>query len=95
MLPLVSGCRDPRSLFRRRWKRRSPSSKRDPSHPVHARVDGLDVELRVVSSSETHPGVGSHLAAIDPWEGIALDELARILREGREAGGSAAPPEMP
>ena len=69
--------------------------KRDPSRPVHARVDGLDVELRVVSSSETHPGVGSRLAAIGPWEGIALDELARILREGRESGGSAAPPEMP
>jgi hypothetical protein len=69
--------------------------KRDPSHPVQARVDGLDVELRVVPSSETRPGVGSRLAAIGPWEGIALDELARILREGREAGGSAAPPEMP
>jgi len=69
--------------------------KRDPSHPVHARVDGFDVELRVVPSNETHPGVGSRLAAIGPWEGIALDELDRILREGREAGGSAAPPEMP
>ncbi len=69
--------------------------KRDPSHPVHARVDGFDVELRVVPSNETHLGVGSRLAAIGPWEGIALDELDRILREGREAGGSAAPPEMP
>ncbi len=69
--------------------------KRDPSHPVHARVDGLDVELRVLPSNETHPGAGSRLAAIGPWEGIALDELDRILREGREAGGSAPAPEMP
>ena len=69
--------------------------KRDPSHPVHARVDGLDVELRVVPSNETSLGVGSRLAAIGPWDGIALEELDRILREGREAGGSAAPPEMP
>src|SRR3954464_14199672 len=38
--------------------------KRDPSHPVHARVDGLDVELRVVPSNETQPGLGSRLAAI-------------------------------
>jgi hypothetical protein len=68
--------------------------KRDPSHPVHVRVDGFDVELRVVPP-ETHPGAGSRLAAIGSWEGIALDELDRILREGREAGGSAAPPEMP
>jgi hypothetical protein len=69
--------------------------KRDPSHPVQARVDGLDVELRVVPSNETSLGVGSRLAAIGPWEGIALDELDRILREGREAGGSAPAPEMP
>ena len=69
--------------------------KRDPSHPVQARVEGLDVELRVLPSNETQPGVGSRLAAIGPWEGIALDELDRILREGRDAGGSAPAPEMP
>jgi hypothetical protein len=69
--------------------------KRDPSHPVRARVDGLDVEMRVLPSNETVLGVGSRLAAIGPWEGIALDELDRILREGREAGDSAPAPEMP
>ena len=69
--------------------------KRDPSHPVHARVDGLDLELRIIPSNETQPGVGSRLAAIGPWEGVALEDLMRILREGRESGGSAAPPEMP
>ena len=68
--------------------------KRDPSHPVHARVDGLDVELRVLPSNETSLGLGSQLAAIGPWEGIALEELDRILREGREAGGTAPAPEM-
>ena len=40
--------------------------KRDPSHPVHARVDGLDFELRIIPSNETQPGVGSRLAAIGP-----------------------------
>ena len=69
--------------------------KRDPSHPVYARVDGLDVELRPLPSNETALGVGSRLAAIGPWEGIALEELNRILREGREAGGSAPAPDMP
>lgn len=69
--------------------------KRDPSQPVRARVDGLDMELRVLPSNETQPGVGTRLAAIGPWEGIALDDLVRILREGRESGGSAAAPEMP
>jgi len=45
--------------------------------------------------NETDLGAGSRLAAIGPWEGIALEELDRILREGREAGGSAAAPDMP
>jgi hypothetical protein len=67
----------------------------DPSHPVPARVDGLDFELRIIPSNETQPGVGSRLAAIGPWEGVDLEDLMRILREGRESGGSAAPPEMP
>jgi hypothetical protein len=69
--------------------------KRDPSRPVHARVDGLDVELRALPSNESQPGLGTRLAAIGPWEGVAVDDLMRILREGRESGGSAAPPEMP
>jgi hypothetical protein len=69
--------------------------KRDPSHPVQARVDGLDVELRVVPSNDAHPGVGTRLAAIGPWEGIGLEDLERILREGRESGGTAAAPELP
>lgn len=69
--------------------------KRDPSHSAHAFVDGIEVELRVVPSNETKPRLGARLAAIGPWEGIALDDLMKMLREGRETGGSAAPPEMP
>jgi hypothetical protein len=69
--------------------------KRDPSHPVHARADGLDFELRIIPRNETQPGLGTRLAAIGPWEGVGLDDLMRLLREGRESGGSAAPPEMP
>ena len=69
--------------------------KRDPSHPVQAHVDDLDVELRVVavSKAETTPGIGDCIAAAGPWEGETTDELIQILREGRDAGGSAEPPE--
>jgi hypothetical protein len=69
--------------------------KRDPSHPVQARVDGLDVELRVLPSNEMQAGMGTRLAKIGPWEGIALEDLEQILREGRDSGGSAAAPELP
>jgi hypothetical protein len=57
--------------------------KRDPSQPVHARVDDLELELRVVPSNEAHVGIGTRLAAIGPWEGVALEDLMRILRDGR------------
>ncbi len=69
--------------------------KRDPTHAVQAHVDGLDVELRVVPFDAAHPGLGTRLAAIGPWEGISLENLTKVLREGRESGGSADPPEMP
>ena len=68
--------------------------KRDPNHPVRARVGELDVEIRVVSGGQRdQPGLGDLMAAAGPWEGESTEELIRILREGRDAGGSAEPPE--
>ncbi len=69
--------------------------KRDPVHPVCAQVEDLQVELRVVTVSreEATPGLGDRMAAAGPWEGETTEELIRILREGRDAGGSAEPPE--
>ena len=68
--------------------------KLDPKHPVRARVGELDVELRVISGGvQVQPGLGDLMAAAGPWEGESTDELIRILREGRDAGGSAEPPE--
>jgi hypothetical protein len=31
------------------------------------------------------------MAALGPWQGESTEEIIRILREGREAGGSAEP----
>jgi hypothetical protein len=68
--------------------------KRDPNHPVRARVGELDVEIRVVSGGvKAQAGLGDLMAAAGPWEGESTEELIRILREGRDAGGSAEPPE--
>ena len=55
----------------------------------------MQVELRVVTVSreEATPGLGDRMAAAGPWEGETTEELIRILREGRDAGGSAEPPE--
>ena len=53
------------------------------------------MELRVVtvSKEETTLGLGDRMAAAGSREGETTEELIRILREGRDAGGSAEPPE--
>jgi hypothetical protein len=67
---------------------------RDPRHPVRARVGELDLEIRVVvGSGQAQAGLGDLMAAAGPWEGESTEDLIRILREGRDAGGSAEPPE--
>jgi hypothetical protein len=68
--------------------------KLDPKHPVRARVGELDVEIRVVSGGlQDQTGLGDLMAAAGPWEGESTEELIGILREGRDAGGSAEPPD--
>lgn len=67
--------------------------KRDPANPVHAQVENLEVELRVVGNAPTRRR-GSRMAALGPWEGITTDDLIRVLREGRAAGGSGEPPTL-
>ncbi len=70
--------------------------KRDPSHPVRARVDNLDVELRALATAEAGKPrkLGSRMAALGPWRGESPDEILRFLREARAAGGSAEPPKV-
>ena len=70
--------------------------KRDPANAVRARVEGMEVELRLVSRSpDQEIALGDWMAAAGPWQGESEDEILEILREARRAGGSAEPPEMP
>jgi hypothetical protein len=66
--------------------------RRDPAHPVRARLDELEVELRAVPPARAAGGLGDQMAALGPWEGESQDEILRLLAEGRRSGGSAAPP---
>lgn len=68
--------------------------KRDPTNPVRAEVENLEVELRVVGKQQPTRRRGSRMAALGPWEGITTDDLMRILREGRAAGGAGEPPKF-
>ena len=70
--------------------------KRDPASAVHARVEGMEVELRVVSRPPSpEMRLGDWMASAGPWQGETEDEILKILREGRSAGGNSEPPEMP
>ena len=70
--------------------------KRDPANAVHARIDGMDVELRAVPPSpSTDEKLGDWMASAGPWQGETEEEILEILRDSRRAGGSAEPPEMP
>lgn len=60
--------------------------KNDPSQPVKAHVDDLDVELRVVGQSRSP--LGDFMAEGGGWHGDSPEEILRILREARDMGGS-------
>jgi hypothetical protein len=66
--------------------------KHDPSQPVHAHVDDMDVELRVVSKPEMQ--LGDFMAEGGGCKGESADEILRILREARVAGTSSEPPKL-
>ena len=65
-------------------------AKDDPSHQVHAHVDDMDVELRVVSKSEVQ--LGDFMAEGGSWKGESAEEILRILCEARAAGTRREPP---
>jgi hypothetical protein len=58
--------------------------KRDPSHAVYARIDDLDVEVRVVADG-ARTGGDDVLGRVGPWKGESTEELLRVLREARES----------
>jgi len=63
--------------------------KRDPHRPVHARVDDLEVGIRVVAAEAVAPA--DIFAGVGPWHGQSTEELLRVLREFREHDDEDAP----
>ena len=66
----------------------------NPSHPVHACVDDLDVELRVVGQAKAEIPLGDFMAEGGGWKGESPEEILRILREARAAETSSEPPKL-
>ena len=59
--------------------------KQDPTHPVHAHVDDLEVELRVVGQAKTP--LGDFMAEGGGWKGESPEEILRILAGERSRRG--------
>lgn len=68
--------------------------KRDPSRPVQAEVDELEVELSSLTPAEHPERLGDFLSSLGPWGGESLEELLERLREARKSGGSSEPPRL-
>lgn len=79
----------PEKHLRRTLEEALAELKRDPSHPVQARVDDLQVELRVVEDKAVAPA--DIFAGVGPWQGQSTEELLRALRELREHDDENAP----
>lgn len=57
--------------------------KRDPAHPVHANVEGMTVEVRVVGGTRPGDSAAELFALVGPWAGETTDEILAILAEAR------------
>jgi hypothetical protein len=64
----------------------------DPSRPVRAHLDELDVELRAVEKPKMR--LGDFMAEGGGWKGESAEEISRIIREARAAGTSSEPPKL-
>jgi hypothetical protein len=51
----------------------------DPSRPVRAQLDELDVELRAVEKPKMR--LGDFMAEGGGWKGESTEEISRIIRE--------------
>ena len=66
--------------------------KSDPLHAVRMHVNDVDVEVHLVRG-ERKPRLGDFMAEGGGWKGEPADEILRILREARKAGGTTEPPD--
>ena len=65
--------------------------RRDPLHSVHARVDGLEVELRVVAADERQSAAEDVLGGAGPWVGESTEEILQVMQEFRRDDGREPP----
>jgi hypothetical protein len=68
--------------------------KKDPGHPVRARVGNMTVEVRAIDEQGAAQSAADVFAGLGPWAGESTEEILHLLAEARRSGGRRAVPEL-
>ena len=68
--------------------------KRDPGHPVRAKVGDLTIEVRAVDGPGAGKSAADVFATLGPWAGESTEEILPVLAEARRSGGRRSVPEL-
>jgi hypothetical protein len=68
--------------------------RKDPSHPVRAKVGELVVELRVLTEAVGERSAADVFVELGPWAGETTEEILRILADARRVGGHRSVPSL-
>jgi len=68
--------------------------KRDPGHPVRAKVGDLTIEVRAVDGQGAGKVGGGRVRGSRALAGESTEEILRVLAEARRSGGQRSVPEL-
>ncbi len=68
--------------------------KREPGHPVRARVGDLTIEVRAVDDQGAARSAAEVFADLGPWAGESTEEILHLLAEARQSGSQRSVPEL-
>jgi hypothetical protein len=68
--------------------------RREPGHPVRAKVGDLMIEVRAVDGQDSGQSAADALANLGPWAGESTEEIFRVLADARRRGGQRPVPEL-
>lgn len=68
--------------------------KKDPSHPVRARIGDMTVEVRAIVEATGNQSAADVFATLGPWAGESTDELLQLLSDARRRGGQRSVPAL-
>jgi hypothetical protein len=68
--------------------------KRDPGHPVRAKVGDLMIEVRAVDGHVSGKPAAEVFAELGPWAGESTEEMLHRLAAARRSGDQRSIPDL-